>query len=62
MPQVIQETVDYAGDNRADFLVTLNTATDDTSITGYNPAVVSVQKTYKLDKGWAVRIKLRKVS
>jgi hypothetical protein len=62
LPQVIQETVDYDGDNRADFLVTLNTDTGDTSITGYNPAVGLVKKTYKLDKGWAVRIKLRKVS
>ena len=61
-PTEIQEVVDYDGDNRADFLVTLNTATGDTSITGYNPAVVSIQKTYKLDNGWAVRIKLRKVS
>lgn len=62
MPPVIQETVDYNGDNKADFLVSLNTATGETSITGYNPAVLSVLKTYKLEKGWAVRVKLRKVS
>lgn len=62
LPPVIRENVDYDGDNRADFIVTLNTATGDTSITGYNPAVVSVKHTYKLDKGWAVRILLRKVS
>ncbi len=62
LPPVIRETVDYDGDDKTDFLVILDTATGATSITGYNPAVVSIQKTYKLDKGWAVRIKLKKVS
>jgi hypothetical protein len=33
-----------------------------TGIGTYNPAVVFIQKTYELDKGWVVRIKLRKVS
>ena len=59
---MIHETVDYDADNKADFLVTLNTATGETTVLGYNPAVVSVKKTYKLDTGWAVRILLRKVS
>jgi hypothetical protein len=62
MPPVILETMDYDGDSKADFLVTLDTATGETSITGYNPAVASIQKTYKLNNGWAVRIKLKKVS
>jgi hypothetical protein len=62
LPPVIQESVDYNGDNKADFLITLDTATGNASMTGYHPAVLSVQKTYKLDKGWAVRIKLRNVN
>jgi len=62
LPPMIHETIDYDGDNRADFLVTLNTATGETTVLGYNPNVVSVKKTYKLDTGWAVRILLRKVS
>ena len=62
LPPVIHETVDYDGDNKADFLVTLDTATGETTVLGYNPAVVSVKKIYKLDTGWAVRILLRKVS
>ena len=61
LPPIIHETVDYDGDNKADFLVTLDTATGETTVLGYNPAVVSVKKTYKLDTGWAVRIMLRKV-
>lgn len=59
---MISETVDYDGDDKADFLVTLNTATGETTVFGYNPAVVSVKRTYKLDTGWAVRILLRKIS
>ena len=59
---MISETVDYDGDDKADFLITLNTVTGETTVLGYNPAVVSVKKTYKLDTGWAVRILLRKVS
>jgi len=62
MPPVIRETADYDGDNKTDFIVILDTVTGKTSITGYNPAVVSVQKMYKLGNGWAVRIKLKKVS
>jgi hypothetical protein len=62
LPPMIRETIDYDGDNKADFLVTLDTATGETTVLGYNPAVVSVKKTYKLDTGWAVRILLRKVS
>ena len=62
LPAVIQEAVDFNGDDKADFLVTLNTVTGETSLTAYNPAVVSVKKTYKLDKGWAVRIQLNKPS
>ncbi|HTY24814.1 MAG TPA: hypothetical protein VMC85_16915 [Desulfomonilaceae bacterium] len=62
LPPVIHETVDYDGDNKADLLVTLDTATGETMVVGYNPAVVSVKKTYRLDTGWAVRILLRKTS
>jgi len=62
LPPLIRETVDYDGDDKADFLVTLDSATGDTTVLGYNPAVVSVKKTYKLDTGWAVRILLRKAS
>jgi len=62
LPPMIRETVDYDGYDKADFLVTLDTATGETTLIGYNPAVVSVKKTYKLDTGWAVRILLRKVS
>lgn len=61
-PPVIQETVDFDGNNRPDFLIALNTATGEPSFVSYNPAAVSVEKTYKLDKGWAVRILLRKSS
>lgn len=61
-PPMIQETVASDGNNHPDFLITLNTATGETSFIGYNPAAVLVEKTYKLEKGWVVRILLRKSS
>ena len=60
LPPVIQEKIDYNGDNRADFLITLNTHTGDTTITAQSPTVLSVEGSYKLKKGWAVRVMIKK--
>jgi len=62
LPPVISEPVDYDGDNSIDFVITLDTDTGEAKIIGYNPAVQAVERTYRLDKGWAVRVLLRKTS
>jgi hypothetical protein len=62
LPPVIRETIDYNGDNREDFLVTLDTKTGDTALADCNTTVVSIAKSYRLKKGWAVRVLLQKRS
>lgn len=60
LPSVVEEKIDYNGDGQEDFLVTLDTATGNASLVAYSPDVVSVEKSYRLTKGWAVRILLKK--
>jgi hypothetical protein len=60
LPPVIQEQIDYNGDNRVDFLITLNTHTGETTLTAQNPSVLSTEGPYGLKKGWAVRVRLKK--
>ncbi|MBU1205562.1 MAG: hypothetical protein KKH04_01325 [Proteobacteria bacterium] len=62
LPPVIQERIDYNGDNREDFLVTLNTKTGDASLTAYHTSVLSIEQSYRLKRGWAVRVLLQKRS
>jgi hypothetical protein len=62
LPSVIRETIDYNGDNREDFLITLDTKTGDTALAAYNTSVLSNAKSYRLKKGWAVRVLLQKKS
>ncbi len=58
LPSVIREGIDYNGDGRDDFIVTLNTDTGETTLTRHNPAVLSIEKSYRLKNGWAVRVLL----
>jgi hypothetical protein len=60
LPPVIQEQIDYNGDNRADFRITLNTHTGNATLTAQSPTVLSVERSYRLKKGWAVRVMLKK--
>ncbi len=60
LPPVVEEKIDYNGDRQEDFLVKLDTATGSASIVAYSPDVVSVEKSYRLTKGWAVRVLLKK--
>jgi hypothetical protein len=60
LPPVIKEQIDYNGDSRADFFITLNTQTGDTTLTAQSPTVLSVERSYRLKKGWAVRVLLKK--
>lgn len=59
LPPVIQEKVDYNGDSKEDFLITLNTKTGGVSLTASNPTVLSIEGSYRLKKGWAVRVILK---
>ncbi|MCG6536654.1 MAG: hypothetical protein L7F78_18595 [Syntrophales bacterium LBB04] len=59
LPAVIREGLDYNGDNREDFIITLDTATGEATLAADDPAVLSLGKTYKLRKGWAVRVLLK---
>ncbi len=62
LPPVIREKIDYDGDNTEDFLITLDTRTGDTSLTAYNTSVRSMERSYKLKRGWAARVLLQRGS
>lgn len=59
-PRTLEEAIDYDGDNLADFAVTLDTGTLKAELSRQNPGVMGIEKTYKLNKGFAVRITLQK--
>ncbi len=60
LPGVIEESVDYSGDGKADFSVRLDTKTGETSLTPIDPLVLSIEMVVKLDNGWMVRVRLKK--
>lgn len=60
LPSVISEGIDYNGDGREDFSITLNTVTGEVKVSISNPAVISVEKSYHLSNGWAVRVLLKR--
>jgi hypothetical protein len=62
LPLVIQEEIDYDGDHREDFLVTLDTKTGNASITAFDASARSIDRSYRVKKGWAVRVLLQKRS
>jgi len=59
LPKVISEGIDYSGDGREDFIVTLDTATGKTTLVKNNQAVLNGEKSYHLSNGWAVRVLLK---
>ena len=60
LPPGVQEQIDYNGDKKADFLITLNTQTGDATLTAHSSTVLSTKGPYRLKKGWAVRVMLKK--
>jgi hypothetical protein len=58
LPSEIVESIDYDSDGKEDFIVTLNTATGQATLAGTNRAVLSIEKTYRLRNGWAIRVML----
>lgn len=59
-PAVLEEAVDYDGDNALDLVVTFDTKTLEAGLSRKSPYVTGIAKTYKIDKGFAVRIALKK--
>jgi hypothetical protein len=59
-PQIIEEKIDYNGDNLEDFFISIETKTGKATLTAYNPSVMGIDKTYVLKSGCAVRILLKK--
>ena len=62
LPKVVSESFDYNNDDKEDFIVTLNTATGETTLVKSNPAVIGINKSYHLKNGWAVRVLLKNQS
>jgi hypothetical protein len=60
LPQVVSEGFDYNGDGKEDFVVTLNTSTGKAILAKSNPAVLDIEKSYRLKNGWAVRVLLKR--
>jgi len=60
LPQVISEGIDYNGDGKDDFVITLDTATGKTTLAKNNSAVLDVGESYHLKNGWAVRVLLKR--
>jgi len=62
LPPLIEEKIDYSGQQKEDFLITLDTKTGKASLMPYSHSVVSIEEVYKLKDGWAVRVHLKKPS
>ena len=60
LPPEIRESIDYNGDGKEDFFITLNPATGEVKLTTGNPSVLSVDNAYRLRNGWAVRVRLKR--
>jgi hypothetical protein len=60
LPPEIKESIDYDGDGKEDLIITLNSTTGQTQLTAGNPAILSVDPTYRLKNGWAVRVRLKR--
>jgi len=60
LPPEIRESVDYNGDGKEDFIIALNSATGEAKLMAANPAVLSIDKAYRLRNGWAARVRLKR--
>jgi hypothetical protein len=60
LPAEIEERIDHNSDKAHDFTIRLNTSTGKVQLTAYDSSVKSVERVYRIKKGWAVRVLLRK--
>lgn len=58
-PPVIEERLDINGDNIVDAIVTFDTKTNTGYVSAKDPSVTGIDRTYRLEDGFAVRIALR---
>lgn len=60
VPAVIEESVNLKGPPRIAFTVKLDTSRSTAELTRRGPSSEGVESVYRLNKGWAVRIALKK--
>ena len=61
LPIVVKDEVSLSADNKKDFLIILDTRSGKAALQSFNTSVLSIEKIYKLQNGWSVRISLRKL-
>lgn len=59
-PQTLEESVDCDGDGVVDFVASLDTGSLKANLSAKNPSVTGVENTYRLNRGFAMRIALQK--
>jgi hypothetical protein len=60
LPEKVQEKIDYNGDGKNDFFIDIDTKTGTVNLAPYSPSIGSIEHIYKLKKGWAVRVHLKR--
>jgi hypothetical protein len=58
--EMLNDTIDYNGDGKKDFCITVNTKESKTDLKPYNRNVQDVVLSTPTSYGWAVRVGLRK--
>ncbi len=59
LPSGIEEEIDYDGDGSPDFKIAFAASDDAAKLTAFNPRVLSLEGTYNLKDGRAVRVWLK---
>ena len=59
LPQGIEEEIDLDGDGRADFRVSAETRPRTATVTALTPRVLGLEEVVEIDRGLAVRVRLR---
>lgn len=59
-PHILEESLDIDRDNIVDTIVRLDTRTLAGTLVAKDPSVTGIDRTYRLDDGYAIRIALRK--
>ncbi len=59
-PDTIEESLDIGRDNVVDTIVRFDTKTLNCTLPAKDPSVIGVDRTYRLDNGFAIRLGLRK--
>ena len=60
MPRALEEKIDFEKERGLLFVVRLDTQTGSAEVDGLKGKILGVEHVYRLDKGWAVRITVKK--